>query len=83
MDDSAFMCDEIVEETVLANFNEKKATCKTQNFYFTCIFINQIPLLIAVSIYWYLIKHRTKQKHLFPFHETKLNQLYVNNRKWK
>ena len=34
MDDLAIMCDEIIEsyddET---NFNEKKATCKTQKFY--------------------------------------------------
>ena len=39
MDDSAIMCDETIraeaksnsEETVPSNFNEKKATCKTQN----------------------------------------------------
>ena len=27
-------------------------------------------LLIADSIYCYLIKYRAKQKHLLPFHET-------------
>ena len=27
-------------------------------------------LLITVSIYCYLIKHRAKQKHLLPFHVT-------------
>ena len=31
MDDSVIMCDEVIEETVPANFNEKKATCKTKN----------------------------------------------------
>ena len=30
-----------------------------------------ISLLIAVSIYSYLIKHRGKQKHSLPFHLTK------------
>ena len=50
-------CDEIIasyeEETC---FNEKKPTCKTQNF---CIllafFLIIVALLIAVSIYCYLI----------------------------
>ena len=33
MDDSAIMCDDIVEScNDGTNFNEKKATCKTQNF---------------------------------------------------
>ena len=38
MDDSAIMCDEVTEtydeetKTIPTNFNEKKATCKTQNF---------------------------------------------------
>ena len=29
-----------------------------------------IVFLIAVSIYYYLIKYRVKQKHLLPFHVT-------------
>ena len=39
MDDSAITCDEIIEsyeeetKTILTNFNGKKATCKTQDFY--------------------------------------------------
>ena len=36
MDNSAIMCDEIIEETVPKNLNENKANCKT----FTCIFLN-------------------------------------------
>ena len=81
MDDLAIMCDEIIdaeaksndEETVPTNFNEKKATCKTQNFYILVAFLLiTIAFLIAVSIYYYLIKYQTKQKDLLPFHDTKL-----------
>ena len=72
MDDSVITCDEIIEpyheET---NFNEKKAACKTQNFYILLAFsLITIALLIAVSIYGYLIKYRAKQKYLLPFHHT-------------
>ena len=78
-------CDEIIEsydedaeaksynktKTILTNFNEKKATCKTQNFYILHAFLLiTIALLIAVSIYCYLIKYQAKQKHLLPFHFT-------------
>ena len=35
-----------------------------------------IALLIAVSIYCYLIKYRAKQKHLLPFHGTN-NELKI------
>ena len=58
MDDSAIMSDEIMKETVPTNFNEKKATCKTENFYILLVFLLiTIALLIAVSIYYYLIKY--------------------------
>ena len=49
MDDSAVTCDEIIEpndeetKTILTNVNEKKATCKMQNFY-----ILLVLLLIAI-----------------------------------
>ena len=39
MDDSAIICDKVIEsydeetKTIPTNFNGKKATCKTQNFY--------------------------------------------------
>ena len=59
------MCDEIIEETVPTNVNENKANCKTQNFYDLLSFLLiTIALLIAVSIYCYLIKYQVKQKHL-------------------
>ena len=75
MKNSAIMCDEVIEsynqeiKNIPTNFNEKKATCKMQNFYLLLAFLLiTIELLIAVSIYCYLIKYRVKQKHLLPFH---------------
>ena len=57
MDELAIMCDEILEETVPIDLNENKANCKTQNFYILFAFLLiTIALLIAVSIYCYLIK---------------------------
>ena len=71
MDYSAIMCDEIIEETVLTNLNENKANSKTQNFYILlALLLITIALLIAVSIYCYLIKYQAKQKHLLPFNFT-------------
>ena len=51
------------------NFNETKATCKIQNILcFTHIFINYYSIIVAVSVYCYLINiegnsyyHLTKQ----------------------
>ena len=71
------MCDEIMEKTktVLTNFNENKGIFKTQNFYILLAFLSiTIALLIAVSIYYYLIKYRVKRKYLLPFN-VKNNQL--------
>ena len=76
------MSDEVIEsfdeetKTIPANFNEKKPTLKTRNFFtlleVLCI---TIALLIAASIYCYLRKYQQKQKHLSPF--------YVTNNKLK
>ena len=45
----------------------KKATCKTQNFYILLAFLLiATALLMAVSIYCYLIKHQA-EKNLLPF----------------
>ena len=64
IDDSAIICDEVIDaddgetKTIPINFNEKKVTCKTQNFYILLAFLLiTIVLLIAVSIYCYLIKY--------------------------
>ena len=45
MDGSAITCDEIIEsydeetKTISINFKEKKAICKTQNFYILLVFL--------------------------------------------
>ena len=69
------MCDEIKDlekkQTILTNFNERNAICKTQNFYILLAFLLiTTALLIAASIYCSLTKYRVKQKHLLPFHIT-------------
>ena len=63
MDDSGIIFDEIIDVKEI-NFNEKNVTCKTQNFYTLLSFLLiTITLLIAVSIYCYLIKHQVKSYH--------------------
>ena len=64
MDNSAITYDKVIEpydeetKTIPTNFNEKKANCKMQNFYILLAFLLiAIALLIAVSIYCYLIKY--------------------------
>ena len=63
MVDSEIMCDEVIESynketTIPANFNEKKAISKAQNFYILLVFLLiTIALLIAVIIYCYLINY--------------------------
>ena len=76
MNDSSITCNEVIksyEEEIKAistNFNEKKVTCKTQNFYILFEFLLiTIALLITVSIYCYMIKYQAK--HLLPFYGIK------------
>ena len=64
MDGSAITCDEIIEsydeetKTISINFKEKKAICKTQNFYILLVFLLiTIALFLVVSIYWSLINY--------------------------
>ena len=62
MNDSAIMSDEIIELF-------DKAAWKTQSIYVLLVFLLIImPLMIALSIYCYLIKYQSIQKHLLPFH---------------
>ena len=56
MEDSRITCDGVIEsydeetKTISTNFNEKKATCKTQNFYILLAFLLiTIALLMAVN----------------------------------
>ena len=74
MDDSAITCDKIIEsddeetKTIPTNFHERKVTCKTQNFYILLVFLLiTIVLLIAVSIYCYLIKYQAKKSIYYHF----------------
>ena len=61
-------------KTIPSNFDEKNITCTAQNFYILFFFLlTIITLLIAVSIYCYLIKH----------HDTKTKQIYIGNINWK
>ena len=59
MDHSAITCDEDEEtKTIPTNFNEKKTTCKMQNFsLYLPFYLITIALLTAVSIYRSLIKY--------------------------
>ena len=67
-------------EKTKTNFNEKKEAYKTQHFSILLAFLLiAIAILIAVGVYCYLIRHQTKQKHLLPFHHTKLKQVNMNN----
>ena len=47
-------------KTIRPNFNIKKTTCKGQNILLEFLLIT-IALLIAVSIYCYLIKYQAKK----------------------
>ena len=59
---------------------KKKKTCETQSFnVLLTVLLITIALLIAVNIYCYMIKYRAKQKHLFPFHDSKLKQFCVGS----
>ena len=68
--DSVITSDKIIEgtKTVITNFHEKMGSVK-YNFYILLVFLSiAITLLIAVSIYCYLVKYLTKQKYLLPYH---------------
>ena len=73
IDNSVITSDEIIEETktVSTTFNNKKLTYKTKTFYILLTFLLiTTALLLAVSIYCYLIKYQTKQKHFLQYHIT-------------
>ena len=90
--DSEITCDEIIErakttptkstsaKTVTAKITSTKNT--STNFYiFLTFLLITIALLIAVSIYCYLIKYRSKQKQLLQHYDTsnKLKEINVSN----
>ena len=80
MDVLATMFDEIIEwydeedgddedkSCDKTNFNQKKATCKTQHFYILLTFLLiTTALLIVVTIYCYLIKYWAKKNIYYCF----------------
>ena len=70
MDDSAINCDEIIESyDEETNFNERKQPSKCKVSIFFALLLITVELLIAVSIYCYLIKYQAKLKQLIPYHE--------------
>ena len=78
-DNSVITCDEIIDSevesynkgekiSVTTSFNEKHAICKTKKVYILlALLLITISSLIAVSIYCYLIKYKSKQKHFLPY----------------
>ena len=71
MNNSAIICDKIIS-TEEINLMKKNIPCKTQNFYYLLAFLLIIiTLLIAVSIYSYLIRYQAKKIYILPFHDTK------------
>ena len=54
----------------------KKAVCKKQNFYVLFVLIT-IVLLTDVGIYCCLIKYKSKQKDLLPFHNSNNNYVLI------
>ena len=89
MDNSAIICHEVIDadaegksndeaktNDIGTNFNEKKATCKTQKFYISLAFlIVTIELLIIVIIYCCLIKYRAKQLSSFHYTDNELRKV--------
>ena len=66
------------KKQILMKKKKKNPACKTQNVYILLAFLLiTIALLIAVNIYWYLIRYRAKQKNLLPFNFTN-NKLKEN-----
>ena len=74
IDDSVITCDEIIEETkaVPTNFNAKKQPVEKFSLFYVlpAFLLTTITLLIAASIYCYLMNYQEKQKHLLPFQVT-------------
>ena len=69
MDDSMIICDEVIK-----SYDEEKQLFQEILPVFLLV---TIALLIAVSIYCYLINYRAK--HLLPFHDTKMKHFSINS----
>ena len=70
IDDSMITCDEIIDAKETKSI-PKNIICETKRVYIFLAFSSvTIVLLIAVSIYCYLIKYKANKKHLLPFYVT-------------
>ena len=84
MDDSAIICDEVVESyneemrSIPTSFNGKNVICKTEFLHFTYLFINY-HYVIDSCYYILLFDKISKKIYLLPFHDTKLKQYYNDN----
>ena len=85
MNDLVIACGVIIEEetkTVTGSFTEEISVYKTKKFFILLVFlIITDALLIAVSIYRFLINFKAKQKHLLPFYVRikELKEMCINN----
>ena len=90
IDNSEIICDEIIGATkctsrktipIISTSTKLVPTKRTSTyFYILLIFLSiTIALLIAVSIYWYLIKNQSKQKYLLTYHDTSNKSIEINN----
>ena len=51
-----------------------------KNIYFFAFLLITVTLLIAVSVYYYLVKYWAKKKHLLPYHNTRnLEEIDIKN----
>ena len=67
VDDIVIRCDKVIETTKTAPTKTILTNNTSTNFYILLAFLLiTIILLIAVSIYCYLIKYKSKQRHLLP-----------------
>ena len=67
MNDLAIICDEVIEpyKYKKKKIQWKNTTCKTQNVYILLAFLLiTIALLVAVSIYFYIIKYWEKRNKI-------------------
>ena len=67
-DNSVITCDEILDKNAKSYDEEtkiipKNLICETKSFYILLAFSVLLALLIAFSIYFWLIKYKSKQKH--------------------
>ena len=69
IDDSVITCDEIIEEAKTIP-NKKKPVKQKKFFSLLTVLLITLELLMAVSIYCYLIKYKAKQKHLLLYYTT-------------